>query len=87
MSIELGSRAQDKITGFEGIVTARFEWLTGCVRYEIQPIKLGLDGKVNASETFDEARIEVLAKPTAKMRSVRALGGPQDDPKQLSGPR
>lgn len=57
--MELGSRVRDRITGFEGIITARIEFLTGCDRYIVQP-RVDKDGKVPRSETFDEATLELM---------------------------
>ncbi len=58
--IRLGSRAKDKISGFEGIVTGRTEWLTGCDRYLLEgPHK---DGK-RVTEGFDEYSLVVLEAP------------------------
>jgi hypothetical protein len=37
MEIKLGVRAKDKITGFEGIVTGKASYLTGCDQYSLQP--------------------------------------------------
>lgn len=34
---KLGLKAKDKITGFEGIITARCEYLTGCNQYCLTP--------------------------------------------------
>lgn len=84
--IELGSKVKDKITGFEGIAVARFQWLTGCERYEVQPERLK-DGKPIESATFDEKRLTVLGKPTKALLSVRDVGGPAPTPRQPSGPR
>ena len=53
---ELGKLGKDKITGFEGILTARCEFLTGCSRYCIQPTELK-DGKPIESIYFDEEQI------------------------------
>jgi len=61
----LGTRAVDKITGFEGILTARCEFLTGCNRYCIQPTELK-DGKPIESIYFDEAQIEVISDGISK---------------------
>ena len=57
---ELGKKAKDKITGFQGILTARCEFLTGCNRYCIQPTELK-DGKPIDSIYFDEAQIEIIS--------------------------
>jgi len=56
---ELGKKGKDKITGFEGILTARCEFLTGCNRYCIQPTELK-DGRPIDSIYFDEAQIEII---------------------------
>lgn len=58
---ELGKKAKDKITGFNGILTARCEFLTGCNRYCIQPTKLQKDGKPIDSIYFDEDQIEIIS--------------------------
>lgn len=57
---ELGKKAKDKITGFQGILTARCEFLTGCNRYAIQPTELK-DGKPIDAIYFDEAQIEIVS--------------------------
>jgi hypothetical protein len=56
---KLGKRAKDKITGFEGVLTSRCEFLTGCNRYCIQPTELK-DGRPIESMYFDEEQIEIL---------------------------
>lgn len=83
--IELGSKVKDKITGFQGVAIARYEWITGCVRYEVQPQKLK-DGKPLDSSSFDEKRLEVVSPPTEVERSFRDHGGPQPTPSRPSGP-
>jgi hypothetical protein len=55
--IKLGQQAKDKITGFEGILVARVEYLFGCNQYGIAPP--AKDGKVNDTHYFDEGRIEI----------------------------
>lgn len=54
--ITLGCQAKDKITGFEGIVTGRCEYLFGCAQWGITP--LAKDGEVKATNWFDEGRVE-----------------------------
>ena len=36
MAIKLGQKVRDTITGNEGTVVARTEWLHGCVRVTVQ---------------------------------------------------
>ena len=57
----LGKKAKDKITGFEGIITSRHEYLTGCAQYGIQP-QIDKDGKVPDKAYFDEGRIEITGE-------------------------
>jgi hypothetical protein len=57
--ITLGKEGKDKITGFQGIITARVEYLYGCNQYGLAP-KVGEDGTVKGTEFFDEGRIEVV---------------------------
>ena len=78
--IELACEVKDIITGFKGFVVARYEFLNGCIRYEVQP-KIKKDGTLPKSETIDELQLEIigkakiLSKPTPKPRS-REKGGP-----------
>lgn len=85
--IELGSKVKDKITGFEGVVTGRTEWLTGCVRLAVQPSSLTKEGASKAEEWLDESRLDLVAKPTAKVRSVRDVGGPTASPRRSADPK
>ena len=55
----LGKKAKDKITGFEGIITSKHIYLTGCNQYGIQP-PIDKDGKVPDKGYFDEGRIEII---------------------------
>lgn len=78
-SIELGSKARDTVSGWEGVVTARYEYLNGCERYEI-----GGADKDGKPETFvfDVQQIEVLDVPAERFtrtpEPVRAAtGGPR----------
>lgn len=57
----LGKKGKDKITGFSGIITARCDYLYGCVQYGVTP-PLDKDGKKQSTEWFDEGRIEITGK-------------------------
>ena len=74
----LGKKAKDKITGFEGILTAKAQYLYGCTQYCLTPP--AKDGKTLTSEWFDEGRIEVIGEGVAP-EEVRAEkpGGPNRD--------
>ena len=59
--VKLGDKAKDIITGFEGLVVARTDWLHGCARIGLEPTALDKDGKVQEVHWFDDARIERIA--------------------------
>ena len=55
----LGDRAKCRLTGFEGIIISRCEFITGCNRYALQPTSL-IDGKIQEAVYFDEEMITVI---------------------------
>jgi len=87
--ISLGSKVKDSMTGFSGIATGRTDWMYGCSRILIQPIKLSKDGKTIESEWFDEQRVELIAerKPKVSAQSKARTGGPQKDPQRSIDPK
>lgn len=75
----LGDKVKDNITGFIGIIVGRTEWLNGCIRYSLQPIKLK-DGAPQETQAFDEDQLELV---TAKKKAVvKRTGGDRKDPKR-----
>lgn len=80
---ELGSKAKCKITGYEGMIIARTEWLYGCRRYVLQSQALK-DGKPVDSHCIDEDALDlVVAAPPHK---VRDTGGPTPSPTRAPDP-
>ncbi|MEW8027811.1 MAG: hypothetical protein AB2806_08740 [Candidatus Thiodiazotropha sp.] len=76
--IELGKKARDKITGFEGVVIAKVTYLTGCDQYGLTPP--AKDGKVNDTQYFDEGRIELIPdSPIVPNVTTKKPGGPNRD--------
>ena len=59
MSIKLGDKVKDPITGFEGIAIGKTEHLHGCTGIGILPQELH-DGKAIDTHWFDEPRVEVI---------------------------
>ncbi len=57
---QLGQKAKDKITGFEGILIAKVTYLYGCDQYGVTPE--ARDGKTGDTQYFDEGRIEIIGK-------------------------
>ena len=78
--IELGDTVKDIITGFEGVVVARTDWLYNCVRFTVQPKEMK-DGKPLDSITFDEDQLSVIASKSVKLRAART-GGPRPEPQR-----
>lgn len=83
MTINLGDKAKDTITGLTGTVVSRHEYLNGCVRLALQPAELK-DGKPVDSSVFDIQQIELIE--AAKPRAVDPTGGPRDEPSRPSIP-
>ena len=77
----LGKKARDKVTGFEGIIIGMCVYLYGCEQYGIAPKAKG--GKLEESHWFDIGRIEILGEGVTQ-KSVRAKkpgGENRDAPK------
>jgi hypothetical protein len=58
---KLGRIGKDKITGFQGIITAKCFYLYGCAQYYLIP-SVDKEGKRRDGEWFDEGRIEIIDK-------------------------
>lgn len=86
--VKLGSKAKDIITGFEGIVSGRTEWLYGCTRIALIPKELK-DGVPQEEVWFDEQRIELIkeSKPKISKDNSAEIGGPKSDPKLNFDPK
>lgn len=78
--INLGDIARDEITGFQGVVTARSQWLQGCDRLQLQPRDLD-DGSIRDPQWFDEPQVELVSTAAVTWTpEVRETGGPRPDP-------
>lgn len=78
-AIKLGVKAKDKVTGFEGIVTSKIDYLTGCTQYGITPpVK---DGKTGDTEYFDYRRLDVTGNGVTveQVADTKNPGGPNRD--------
>lgn len=81
MSIQLGQRVRDTVSGFEGVVVCRAEWLNGCIRFSVQA-RVDKDGKLPELQWIDEPQCEALEDPPATnpIRQPQRMGGPRNDP-------
>ncbi len=76
--IELGDHVKDPVTGFEGTVTSRTQFLHGCQRCGVTAHTLGKEGK-EILATFDEAQLVIVeaGKHAPKpANAARPPGGP-----------
>ncbi len=81
--INLGQEAQDRVTGFVGIITGKAEYIYGCDQYCLVPKEK--DGKFEA-HWFDEGRIEIIGRGILPEEiKGEKPGGPQwDAPNELN---
>jgi hypothetical protein len=78
MSVQLGTKVRDSLSGIEGVVIARTEWLYGCIRITIQPHGAH-DGKPFEAFTIDEPQCEIVRDGTAASSGYRRHG-PKPEP-------
>jgi len=80
MKINLGDRAEDRISGYKGIVTAIAKYLNGCTRILIEPEKLDDDGKMLKSLWFDDVQVKVTKKGSFTGGKQKVGGPARSDP-------
>jgi len=74
-----GVTVKDRITGFQGVVTGRTNYITGCNQIMVNPQKINTDGKLADSEWFDENRLQLLAEPRIVLGVPEVTGdGPME---------
>lgn len=79
---DLGDEVKDILTGFSGVVTGQAKWITGCSQYTVAPKKLDKEGKLIASEWFDENRLELV-----KGKVVTFGNAGEGEPSKNGGPQ
>ena len=72
----LGDKLVCKVTGFSGIVTARVEFLNGCVQYCLQP-SVNSKGEIPDFCYLDEHQLARVQSEVVPGPSNRRVGGPQ----------
>jgi hypothetical protein len=83
--IELGDKAKDMVTGFEGVVTGKAEYITGCVRFQIECGSPDKKSKSTYSDWVDEVRLKLIKKGVFKPDRTMVIdkpAGPMSAPKQ-----
>jgi hypothetical protein len=89
----LGDHLRDRISGFDGIVMCRTEYLHNCNRYGLAPRNVDKDGKPKDSIYFDEDQVEPMPKKKAQPYVARPgtqlapdHGGPAPAPQRRADP-
>lgn len=73
--IPLGRKVKDKVTNFEGIATARIEYMSGIVQFEVTPP--AKNGKLPNSEWIDVHNLTITGKGIiSKIKKEEDTGGP-----------
>lgn len=75
-TFEFGRMLKDVITGFQGIATARIEFMTGCAQYGLTPVSADKEDK---TRYFDELRLVELPEGHVQLPSRASESG--DTPK------
>jgi hypothetical protein len=75
--IKLGMKVMDVVTGFEGIVTAKVEYLNGCVQFCVKPEFNKKDRKYPEGEYIDSKQLVVIGKGVC--REPKETGGDMSD--------
>lgn len=74
MTMKLGVKCKDKVSGFYGVSVACHTYLNGCNRITLQP-SIDKDGKLPEAQTFDEPQLEVIDEFLAD--GDHSTGGPE----------
>jgi hypothetical protein len=75
--VKLGVLCRDIVTGFEGIVVAETKWLSGCIRFTLQPQDRTKEGALKDAQAFDVEQLEVVGKGVQIKK--QETGGPKPD--------
>ena len=78
---QLGAIVEDILTGYQGAVMARTQYLTGCDTYGVGMKSLDKDGKLPKWEWLEEQRLRLVkhAMPI-EIEPIKDPGGPQEHP-------
>ena len=75
MRFELGKKAKDKVTGFEGTMTGYAHYLYGCDQYLL--VAKSEKRKMADAQWFDDGRIEVIGKGITADKVKGTSNGPE----------
>ncbi len=64
--LDLGIKARDVVTKFQGIITGKVTYMTGCDQYVLTP-EVNDKGEAQDSRWFDVTRLEVVDEKPIKL--------------------
>lgn len=67
-AFNLGDKVRDRVSGLEGIATARLEYLNGCTQYGVSG-KVGKDGKIPDTMYIDHTQLELIEAKQVTVKS------------------
>ncbi len=76
---DLGDTARDVITGLQGVVTARCQYLTGCTQFLVQPPGADKQGQPKGSHWVDEGKLAAVVGKKRVVLQIEDNGGPQHE--------
>jgi len=75
--VQLGDRASDTLTGYEGIVVGKVQYLTGCDQALLKPQRRKEDGSMLDAQWFDIQRLTITKAGAYTIDNGTTPGGPQ----------
>lgn len=89
MTLAMGDKVRDTITGFKGKIVARCQYINGCDQCLVKP-SVGDDGKMPVGEWIDDQQLELQAvrrpsKPATSTPRYRGGGGVRETPPEIGG--
>lgn len=77
--INVGDKVRDLVTGFEGIVVGKTEWINNCVTVGVKP-RVKDDGTIIEAHWFDVPQLELIERNVVA-RTSQNVGGPEKNGK------
>ena len=72
-AFDMGTKVEDKITGFTGTITGVARYVTGCDNYLVQPPAKDADYK--EGRWLDEGRLQIIEEKVIDKKDVKATRG------------
>lgn len=83
----LGQRLRHRVSGLEGIAVSRTEFLSGCIRYALQPkVTAANPEKLPEASWFDVEELEFVDHGVSDVHAKPSGGDRADHPSRHSAP-